>query len=87
MKHIITLECEIEIIGYWIYCFNAYEVREQLKALNFWFSSKHKAWIYSGASKSRYCSKATLNEIRASKGNYKVGKQDEGDRKSIRSAI
>jgi hypothetical protein len=59
LQKIIDLDCQIEIIkrgtfgfrprlrfGYWIYCFNSKEVREQLKELGFWFSGKHKAWIY-----------------------------------------
>jgi hypothetical protein len=43
LKKIIDFDCEIEIIGYWIYCFKSYEVHEQLKDPGFWFSSKHKA--------------------------------------------
>jgi hypothetical protein len=49
LQKIITLDCQIEIIGYWIYCFNSKEVKEQLKELGFWFSGKHKAQVYSGA--------------------------------------
>jgi hypothetical protein len=33
LQKIINLKCEIEIIRYWIYCFNSYEVREQLREL------------------------------------------------------
>jgi hypothetical protein len=57
--------CQIEIIGYWIYCFKSYEVHEQLKDLGFWFSSKHKAWVYSGRTKRLRAGKETLDEIRA----------------------
>jgi hypothetical protein len=35
LQKIIHLDCEIEIIGYWIYCFNSKAVKEQLKDLGF----------------------------------------------------
>jgi hypothetical protein len=76
LKKIIHLDCGIEIIGYWIYCFKSYSVYEYLKELGFWFSGKHKAWIYSGGRKSRYVTKATLDQLRISKGNYKVEKYE-----------
>ena len=76
LEKIINLECEIEIIGYWIYCFNSKEVKEQLKELGFWFSGKHKAWIFSGRAKRNISSRETLDEIRASKGSQKVKKEE-----------
>lgn len=54
----------IEIIGFWVYCFESYEAREALKALGFWFSSKHKAWVYSGRRKIAIRSRLTTNDIR-----------------------
>ena len=77
LQKIINLDCEIEIIGYWIYCFNSKEVKEQLKELGFWFSGKHKAWIFSGKAKKNISSKDTLDEIRAKKGSQKVEKEKE----------
>ncbi|MDR1616999.1 MAG: hypothetical protein LBR98_08310 [Syntrophomonadaceae bacterium] len=79
LKKIINLDCEIEIIGYWIYCFNSKEVKEQLKELGFWFSGKHKAWIYSGKAKNFRAGKETLDEIRAKKGSQKVEKEEKGN--------
>jgi DnaJ-class molecular chaperone len=76
LKQIIYLDCEIEMIDYWIYSFNSYSVHEYLKELGFWFSSKHKAWIYSGTRKNRYVTKATLEQLRQSKSNYKVKKEE-----------
>jgi len=76
LQKIINLECEIEIIGYWIYCFNSYEVREQLRELGFWFTNKHKAWVYSGRAKKNISSRESLDEIRASKGSQKVKKEE-----------
>jgi len=76
LEKIINLECEIEIIGYWIYCFNSKEIKEQLKELGFWFSGKHKAWVFSGSAKRNRRSNETLDEIRASKGSHKVKKEE-----------
>ena len=81
LQKIINLDCEIEIIGYWIYCFNSKEVKEQLKELGFWFSGKHKAWIYSGKAKKNITSKETLDEIRARKGSQKIEKEEQDKQK------
>jgi hypothetical protein len=81
LQKIINLDCEIEIIGYWIYCFNSKDVKEQLKELGFWFSGKHKAWVYSGRPKRLRAGKETLDEIRARKGSQKVGKEEKEQEK------
>ena len=81
LQKIIDLECEIEIIGFWIYCFNSKEVKEQLKELGFWFSGKHKAWIFSGRTKRNISSRETLDAIRASKGSHKIQKQKQKQEK------
>ena len=81
LEKIINLECEIEIIGYWIYCFNSYEVREQLRELGFWFTNKHKAWVYSGRAKRNISSRETLDEIRANKGSQKIEKEQKEKKK------
>ncbi|MDR1389197.1 MAG: hypothetical protein LBJ31_04405 [Treponema sp.] len=86
LKKIIDFDCEIEIIGYWIYCFKSYEVREELKALGFWFSSKHKAWVFSGGKKTHFYSEKTLDEIRAEKGSQKVSRGKE-EAKPARKAL
>ena len=41
----------IEIIGEWIWCFDSYQYKEQLKKLGFWFSGSKKAWVYNGNAK------------------------------------
>jgi hypothetical protein len=76
LQKIINLDCQIEIIGYWIYCFNSKEVREQLKELGFWFSGKHKAWVYSGKPKKGRAGKETPDEIRVRKDSQKIEKED-----------
>jgi len=65
-------DIDIEIIGFWIYAFNSFARRDELKDLGFWFSSKHKAWVYSGTGKKRSPSKLTLDEIKAKYGSEKV---------------
>jgi hypothetical protein len=87
LQKIINLDCEIEIIGYWIYCFNSYEVHEQLKELGFWFSSKHKAWVYSGRAKKLRAGKETLDEIRARKGSQKIEKEEQEQEKNNTAKI
>jgi curved DNA-binding protein CbpA len=76
LKAVINLDCEIEIIGYWIYCFKSFAVHEKLRELEFWFSRKHRAWVYSGSEKRKYASRQTLDEIRAEKGSQKVEKEE-----------
>jgi hypothetical protein len=83
LKKIINLDCEIEIIGYWIYCFKSKEVKDILKELGFWFSGKHKAWIYSGGAKKGRATKETLDEIRAKKGSQKVEKEEKDKSKKV----
>jgi hypothetical protein len=51
LRTIVKFNIKIEIIGFWIYAFQSYEYREQLKNLGFWFSAKHHAWIFSGGKK------------------------------------
>jgi hypothetical protein len=77
LQKIINLDCEIEIIGFWIYCFKSYEIRDTLKELGFWFTSKHKAWVYSGRAKRNVSSRESLDEIRAKKGSQKVEKEEQ----------
>jgi len=81
LQQIINFDCEIEIIGFWIYCFKSKEIREQLKELGFWFSGKHKAWIYSGSPKKGRASKKTLDQIRKDKGSRKVEKEEKEKQK------
>ena len=54
----------IQVIGYWIYCFNSYEYKEELKPLGFWFSKKHKAWIFSGTQKKKIRTRLTTDDVR-----------------------
>jgi hypothetical protein len=87
LQKIIHLHCSIEIIGYWIYCFNSKEARKQLKELGFWFSGKHKAWVYSGKPKRGRVEKETLDGIRARKENQKIEKEEEKEKYPVKVAV
>lgn len=47
---IMDYNINIEIVGSWIWVngTGTYEIKEKLKNLKFWWSSKNKTWIYSG---------------------------------------
>jgi len=62
----------IEIIGFWIYCFDSYEYREFLMEKGFWFSKKHKAWVFSGSKKRNIRSRKTTQDIREAWGSMTV---------------
>lgn len=68
LKEIVEYDIDIEIIGTWIYCYRSYAYKDQLKAKGFWFSSKHKAWVFSGEQKRAIRSKNTLADIRSKYG-------------------
>ena len=43
---IITFDCTIELCGSWLWVFNAYAYRKQLKELGFFWCSGKKAWAW-----------------------------------------
>jgi hypothetical protein len=72
LKKIINFECEIEIIGFWIYCFKAKALRKHLLKLGIWHSSTHKAYVFSGLAKKNVHSGKSLDEIRARLGSRQI---------------
>lgn len=64
IKEIFELNLRIEVIGFWVYAFESFEYKDILKEKGFWFSKKHKAWVYSGTKKKSYASKYKLNDIK-----------------------
>ena len=62
----------IEIIGQWIWCFNSFEYKDQLKQLGFWFSSSKKAWVYSGDKKKCIRSHNKVDDLRKKWGSTMV---------------
>jgi len=63
---------KIEIIGEWIWCFDSFAYRNELKELGFWFSGSKKAWVFSGTQKSRSRGRYTLNQLRELHGSHDV---------------
>jgi len=84
LMKIIDWDIEIEIIGFWIYAFNSKPYKDQLKALGFWFSSKHKAWVYNGTKKAGYMKTGMkLDEVRFFHGSQKIVRDEEEKRKAL----
>jgi hypothetical protein len=61
-----------EMIGHWLYCFTNALIGCQLEAAGFWFSFKHRAYVYSGRQKDFPAFDESLDEIRARLGNQQV---------------
>lgn len=72
IQKIITFDIDIEIIGSWIWCFNSFNFKEQLKELGFWFSKSKKAWVYSGGAKKMVRGHYKMNDLREKWGCEKV---------------
>lgn len=77
INSIIKFNIDIEIIGTWVWCFNSYEYRNQLKELGFKYAAKKQAWCWhSGEYKARR-SKKTLAEIRAKYGSETIKSKED----------
>lgn len=73
INSIINLNCDIEIIGSWVWCFNAYECREVLKKLGFRWANKKKAWYWHSEEDTCNSHKSTpMEEIRGKYGSTQV---------------
>jgi len=82
IKKIIEWNLTIEVIGYWIYAKDSYSYKDALKELGFWFSAKHKAWVYSGTRRDvKRVSKMPLNVIKEKYGSTFL--REEEDYKKI----
>jgi len=82
LNEIIHFNMDIEIIGFWIYARSSYDYKDQLKDLGFWFSGKHKAWVYNGDVKRKvFRNRMTLDDIRRAYGSDHV--QNEKEREAI----
>ncbi len=81
LKKVIELhdyDMVVQIIGFWIYCFKSFKYKEQLKDLGFWYSKKHRAWVYNGSTyKSFLRTKLSLNKIKEIHGVARVQEKEE----------
>ena len=76
MNAIIGFNITIEVIGSWIWCFDCYSYKDQLKALGFIWCSKKKAWTWhSGEYRRHHKKEIPLNDIRAKYGSQTVRNQ------------
>ena len=73
---IIKFNCRIEICGAWIWVFNAYAYKKQLKNLGFFYCSGKKAWAYA-TEPSTNKHKLTLDEIRRIHGSEVIRTEEE----------
>lgn len=63
----------IEIIGNWLWCFDSYEYRKELKELGFKYASGKKAWYYhTEAFRKKSHRKLSINDIREYYGSTEV---------------
>ena len=63
----------IEVIGNWIWCFNSYGYRKELKELGFKYAGQKKAWYYHTESfRKRSHKKLSMDDIRNYYGSTEV---------------
>ena len=76
MNAIIGFNITIEVIGSWIWCFDCYFYKDQLKALGFTWCSKKKAWTWHSEPYRRHHGKeVSLSHIREKYGSQKIRNQ------------
>lgn len=74
----------IEIIGNWLWCFNSYKFRKELKELGFKYASGKKAWYYhTEAFRKKSHRKLSMNDIRDYYGSTEVQTEE---RKQLKQA-
>ena len=73
LTRIINFDCSIEVIGSWIWVFDSYDYRKELKALGFKYASLKKAWYFHTQSFAKLSNRQlTLDDIRAYYGTTKI---------------
>lgn len=76
LQKIIGFNIEIEIIGSWIWCFDCYGYKDQLKTLGFTWASKKKAWVWhEDPWRKHHKSEIPLDAIREKYGTQKLRKR------------
>ncbi len=79
LKKVVHFDMDIEIIGFWIYvreCWSA-EAKQTLKDLGFWYSSKHKAFVFSGGKKKKIRTRMSIDQVRDLHGSTTVREREE----------
>ena len=79
---VIGFNCKIEICGSWIWVFNAFAYRQQLKDLGFFWCSGKKAWAWAeDPAMSKY--HLSLEEIRRLHGSEVIKEETTDEQKKI----
>lgn len=81
---IISFNCTIELCGSWLWVFNAFPYREQLKALGFFWCSSKKAWAWTDNPTSNK-HRLTLDEIRRLHGSEII--KEEQSKRQLQAAF
>lgn len=79
LKKVMDFDMDIEIIGFWIYARDCWSVDEKatLKELGFWYSKKHKAYVFSGGAKKKIRSRLSIDEVRSMHGSETIKQREE----------
>lgn len=84
---IINFNCKIELCGNWLWVFNGYQYKKELKELNFFYCSKKRAWAWTDTPTKKNKHKLTLDEIRRLHGSEIIKEQEEQEKqKQIQKA-
>ena len=76
LNEIVGFNMTIEIIGSWLWCFDCFQYKEQLKTLGFKWCGKKKAWVWHTEPYSRHHRKdIPLSQIRAKYGSEIINKK------------
>lgn len=73
LNSVINYNITLEIIGTWIWAFDSYEYRKELKELGFTYAPKKKAWTWHyGEYKRHHKKEISIDDIRAKYGTETV---------------
>ncbi len=83
---VINFDIDLELCGCWLWAFNAYNYREQLKNLGFFYCSKKRAWAWTNEDPKKSKHTLTIDEIRENYGS-EIIKTRKAEIKRITAAI
>ena len=76
LNEITAFNMTVQIIGSWIWCFDCFQYKDQLKVLGFTWCSKKRAWVWHSEPYHRYHKKEIpLSDIKSKYGCQTVRKQ------------
>ena len=70
--HNMGFNIDLELCGCWLWAFNAYECKNELKNLGFFYCSKKRAWAWTDEEPKKNKHKLTMDEIRDQYGSEKI---------------